>query len=56
MSNRQPNFKVGDKVNYQGRKCEVKKIHVDGPSRFSYTIEFPNGHTEIVREGRLKSV
>lgn len=55
MSNRQPNFKVGDTVNYQGRKCTVKTIIIDGPSKFSYTIRFPNGHTEDVKEGRLKS-
>lgn len=55
MSNRQPNFKVGDKVNYQSRQGVVKTIHIDGPSRFSYTVQFPNGHKEIVKEGKLKS-
>ena len=55
MSNRQPNFRVGDEVNYQGRKCTIKTIKIDGPSKFSYTVRFPNGHTEDVKEGRLKS-
>jgi hypothetical protein len=55
MSNRQPNFIVGDKVRYDGYIGVIEKINTIGPSKYSYKVKLPH-NTVIVAEGKLRRV
>ncbi|QWT30067.1 hypothetical protein SEA_TUNATARTARE_205 [Streptomyces phage TunaTartare] len=53
MSNRQPNFAVGDKVKYGNEKGVVEKVWTVNPSKFRYTVKL-NGGVSVIEEGDLK--
>lgn len=53
MSDRQPNFAVGDEVLHSGYIGVVKKVSVVGPSKFTYKVEFKH-NTLIIKEGNLR--
>ncbi|QOI67563.1 hypothetical protein SEA_BEUFFERT_195 [Streptomyces phage Beuffert] len=53
MSDRQPNFAVGDRVLHSGYVGVVKKVIRTGPSRYSYRVEFEHNTLTVV-EGRLR--
>ncbi|AXH49306.1 hypothetical protein HWB76_gp095 [Streptomyces phage Blueeyedbeauty] len=53
MSDRQPNFEVGDRVLHSGYVGVVKKVIKDGPSKYKYRVEFQH-NTLTVPEGRLR--
>lgn len=53
MSDRQPNFAVGDRVMNSGYVGVVRRVIKAGPSKYSYRVEFPHD-TLTITEGRLR--
>jgi hypothetical protein len=53
MSNRQPNFSIGDSVKWGDKVGKVKKVWTVNPSSFKYTVEFSDGK-RVLEEGGLK--
>lgn len=53
MSNRQPNFSVGDNVKWGNKVGEVDKVWTIDPSNFKYTVKFSDGK-RVLEEGKLK--
>lgn len=53
MSNRQPNFRVGQKVEYMKEIGRVVKVWTINPSNYRYTVKF-RYRTEVLDEGKLK--
>lgn len=52
MSDRQPNFVVGDEVVYLGMFGIVKRV-IPNHNKFKYVVEFEHGR-ETVPEGKLR--
>lgn len=53
MSDRQPNFEVGDRVMHSGYTGVVKKVSKIGPSKYKYVVQFPHDKL-ILAEGSLR--
>lgn len=53
MSDRQPNFAVGDRVMNAGYVGVVKRVVKTGPSKYKYRVEFPHD-TLTLSEGSLR--
>jgi hypothetical protein len=53
MSDRQPNFSVGDEVLNAGYIGVVKRVVKYGPSKYKYVVQFPHAKLTIV-EGKLR--
>lgn len=52
MSNRQPNFSIGEEIIYLSMYGVIKRIIPDN-GNFKYLVEFKHGR-ETVPEGKLK--
>jgi len=53
MSNRQPNFKNNEWVEYNGRQGQITKVWTTDPRAPKYTVKFSDGN-RILSEGQLK--